>query len=444
MYDNFKILNYSNSLVSPELFARHQSRLFSGNVIDGLNVVPKTGLTVTLQTGNAMIPYGSGATTSARLMSLVADFDITLDTADASNPRVDSIVIYVDTGVSLPGGTPTTANLDGPGVVKAAFVKGTPNASPVAPTVGAIQTKINAANPYFIVADVRVDTGVTTLAASKITPRSSRVATTNGLALGRASYVDTGCIWTVSSGLVGTMTSGLLYVNIAGVMVPVPLTAIASRTFTASKDTYVSVNVAGTITYNEVSNNAVSPTLPANSVWLAIVITNGSAITHVNTGQIGAIGPVLSGRILMVSDSNGELIYPTANQRLIGYAQISGGFAVTATSSALVTGLTVTLNQVAGKKLKITAWAPTQSAAGTNIYMDWEIWDGAVGTGTKIVDVSRYYTGGNITTDIQAIQHETSSSATKTYNVAARVQSGQNVAILGASNGDAFLSVELE
>lgn len=171
MFDSFKLLNYSNSLVSPELYARHLSRLFSGNVVDGLTLVPKTGLTVTLQPGNGFIPYGSGATASVREFSLVADFDITLDTADASNPRIDLIVIYVDMAVSLPGGTPTVANLDGPSVVKATFVKGTPNASPVEPTVGAIQTKIGASNPYIIVESVRVDALVGTIAANKITDR---------------------------------------------------------------------------------------------------------------------------------------------------------------------------------------------------------------------------------------------------------------------------------
>lgn len=181
MYDNFKLLNYSNSLVSPELYARHLSRLFTGNVVDGLLVVPKTGLTVTLPFGNGLIPYGTGATASAREFSLVANFDITLDTADASNPRIDLIVIYVDMGVTLPGGTPTSANLDGPGVVKATFVKGTPNASPVDPTVGAIQTKIGASNPYIVVAAVRVDATVTTIAANKITDRRvfARVGNSN-------------------------------------------------------------------------------------------------------------------------------------------------------------------------------------------------------------------------------------------------------------------------
>jgi hypothetical protein len=203
MYDNFKILNYSNSLVSPELYARHQSRLFSGNVLDGLTVVPKTGLTVTLQPGNGMIPYGSGATSSVRMMSLTANFDITLDTADASNPRIDYIVVYVDMAVSLPGGTPTTANLDGPGVVKATFVKGTPNASPVVPTVGAIQTKIGAANPYFIVAEARVDATVTTIASNKITDRRALVGPAASVASNLPANTLTNAMLSTTAGEVG-------------------------------------------------------------------------------------------------------------------------------------------------------------------------------------------------------------------------------------------------
>jgi hypothetical protein len=207
MYDNFKILNYSNSLVSPELFARHQSRLLSGDVADGLTVVPKTGLTVTVQTGNGLIRYGSGATASARLFSLVADFDIALDTADASNPRLDLIVIYVDTAVSLPGGTPTGANLDGPGVVKATFVKGTPNASPVAPTVGAIQTKIGAANPYIVVSEVRVDNVVTTIASNKITDRRTLLGPSASVAASIPASSITNAMLSTAAGQIGAAWS---------------------------------------------------------------------------------------------------------------------------------------------------------------------------------------------------------------------------------------------
>lgn len=417
MYDNFKILNYSNSLVSPELFARHQSRLFSGNVLDGLSVVPKTGLTVTLQPGNAMIPYGSGATSSVRLMSLVADFDITLDTADASNPRIDLIVIYVKMDQSLPGGTPTAANLDGPGVVRAAFVKGTPNASPVDPTVGAIQTAIGASNPYFIAASVRVDAGVSTLAANKITRRHSPVATTNGLALGATSYVDSGCSWSATSGLVGAMTAGLIYFNYSGVMLPVVPASIASKAFTASKDTYVFVDMAGAFTYTEQTNNAVPPAYPANAVLLAIVVTNGSAITSV--------------------------IDMRPSAQTLGYREITSNFPSTQTASTAasqVLGLTVPVLLSAGQKIKVSAYAPRVS--NTTLRNNFlSIWDGPVGTGTLVVETQ-------LTTDpayvgqLEAKRVYTPGAGTKTYNVSLREDGAGTSSLIASASSPAYLMVE--
>ena len=167
MYDNFKTANYSKALVSPEIYARPLSRLFTGEVIDGFTVVPKTGLTVTLKPGNAFVRYGSTNVASARLVSLVADFDLTHDAKDVSNPRFDLIVVYVDNAVSLPSGTPTSANLDGPGVAKAKIVKGVPNATPVVPNDTSIQASVGAGNPYIVVASDRVDAAV--ISIDKIT-----------------------------------------------------------------------------------------------------------------------------------------------------------------------------------------------------------------------------------------------------------------------------------
>lgn len=169
MYDSFKIVNYSNSLVSPELYARHLSRLFSGDVIDGLTVIPGTGRQVILQPGNAFIRYGTANAASARQISLVDDFPLAIGTADASNPRIDLVVVYVDMSVTLPGGTPTSANLDGKGVVKAKIVQGTPNGNPAAPLPGAIQSSVGAGNPYTVVHQVRVDALVDVIAPNKIT-----------------------------------------------------------------------------------------------------------------------------------------------------------------------------------------------------------------------------------------------------------------------------------
>lgn len=168
-FEDFKVANYSKALLSPELFARHFSRFLTGDVIDGLTVTPGSGLQVVLAPGNALLRYGSSAVASARLVSLVNNFNLTIDTADASNPRIDLVVVYVDNAVSLPSGTPTSANLDGPGVAKAKIVKGTAASSPAAPNATAVQASVGAGNPYTVVAQVRVNAGVTVIASDRIT-----------------------------------------------------------------------------------------------------------------------------------------------------------------------------------------------------------------------------------------------------------------------------------
>lgn len=176
MYDDFKTANYPFSLVSPEMAARHLSRAFTGDVIDGLETTPGTGLQVVLSAGNAFVRYGAAKVASARMVSLVDDFTLTVTTPDSSNPRIDSVVLYIDESVELPTvdseNPATSANLDGPGVAKAILVAGTPNSSPVSPNDAAIQAAIgNSSYPYTVLADVQVDNGVSVIAENKITNR---------------------------------------------------------------------------------------------------------------------------------------------------------------------------------------------------------------------------------------------------------------------------------
>jgi hypothetical protein len=94
------------------------------------------------------------------------------------------------------------------------------------------------------------------------------------------NYIVSGGIWTQASGLNGTMTAAVLYM--AGYRLS--LGSVASRAFTASKDTYVDILLTGTtpsLVYTEVTNGATAPTLAANSMRLAKVVTSGAAITSV-------------------------------------------------------------------------------------------------------------------------------------------------------------------
>jgi len=92
-------------------------------------------------------------------------------------------------------------------------------------------------------------------------------------------YVASGCVWTgdsYNSTTVASMTSGVVYIGGKRVAV----SAVTSRTFTASKDTYVDVDNTGAITYTEVTNNAASPSLSANNIRIAIIVTGASNIAN--------------------------------------------------------------------------------------------------------------------------------------------------------------------
>lgn len=92
-----------------------------------------------------------------------------------------------------------------------------------------------------------------------------------------ADFVAEGCIWSSITGLNGGMTEGVVYVG----GVRMEINAITSKTFTASKDTYVSISNSGSVGYTEVNNGAAAPTLPSNSIWVARVSTNGTTITTI-------------------------------------------------------------------------------------------------------------------------------------------------------------------
>lgn len=98
------------------------------------------------------------------------------------------------------------------------------------------------------------------------------------------NYVVSGAEWSTLSGLNGAMTTGVIHHPNGDRSLPA---AIATKAFTASKDTYVDIGTTGSPTYNEVANGATAPSVGTNSVRVAKVVTNGSAITSVtNIGRL--------------------------------------------------------------------------------------------------------------------------------------------------------------
>ena len=283
MFDNFKVYNYSKSLVSPEGYGRHEANFLSGDIINGFETVIGTGLQITAKPGNAVLRSGSGGTASAHLVSLTADFTLTLATADTSNPRIDAIVLYVDTSVTLPSGTPTAANLDGLGVAKIIKVNGTPNSNPSAPNTAAIQSAIGSTSyPYTVLATWRVNASVSALSQTNCTDTRVFAAPTNPRALGQSSFIESGGAPSfTASTLNGSIAAGVAWISVGGVLVPQSFNTL-NYTMAASKDRYFYVTLGNATVQAaaDTTNGGVAPTLPANSVWLTKVVS-GASITSV-------------------------------------------------------------------------------------------------------------------------------------------------------------------
>lgn len=144
--------------------SRYISKFLGGSVLTGLNVTQQgpLALGVTVAIGDIMIDSGNSY---PYIGWNDAAYNITLATADGTNPRYDLIVAYVDLAVVQ---STTSNNVDALKIIR---VTGTPAGSPSEPNAGAIQTAVGGSNPYSILARVTVAAGATTIANSAIVDR---------------------------------------------------------------------------------------------------------------------------------------------------------------------------------------------------------------------------------------------------------------------------------
>lgn len=193
-------------------------------------------------------------------------------------------------------------------------------------------------------------------------------------------YVASGGVWSgdsYGSNRNASMTAMVIYINGRRISI----SAVTARTFTASKDTYIDVldnaDGTGTLVYTEVSNNAASPSLAANSVRIGIIVTGASTIAaagSVNQGQETKVLPIASSQAYQVTDSLGNLICPRdPNRRLLGYRQILANVTTTSTSFANITGLAVPVI-IPSNLRKIQALFTLQAISGNSsplgVYLD--------------------------------------------------------------------------
>lgn len=254
-----------------------------------------------------------------------------------------------------------------------------------------------------------------------------------------------GGVWSIQSGLAGNMTAVTLF--IAGVEYTNAL--VTGHTFAASSDTYVDYTVGTGITYNAVANNAASFALAANSIRLAIIVTSGSAITSINQGQFTVTAPVASSVIYSVSDSLGNLIYPTSpggSGTWLAYRQSTATFTSTTNTAVQIPALSLIATIPAGRKAEVFFFTSDFSANASATTPIVEIWDGAVG-GTRLFSVeSNTLAGANDFgggSGSYPVQPNLSANTTKTYNASLRNTAAVSTSMANTTTNPAWLGVKL-
>ena len=100
-------------------------------------------------------------------------------------------------------------------------------------------------------------------------------------------FVFTGLLPPTSVDLDSTTTAGTAYVKEDATLKMKRVVKDATiNTYTASKDTYVDLSSNGTYTYSEVATDAAEPAVAANSIRLALVVTDGDNITSVTDKRV--------------------------------------------------------------------------------------------------------------------------------------------------------------
>lgn len=262
-------------------------------------------------------------------------------------------------------------------------------------------------------------------------------------------YVASGGVWSGDSYAVNrnaSMTAMVVYINGRRISI----SAVTSRTFTASKDTYIdtldNTDGTGTLVYTEVANNAASPALASNSLRIGIIVTGATtiaAVGSINQGQPNKVLPIASSVNYSVQDSLGNLICcRDPNNRVLGYRQYTSSQG-SITSTVDLTGLTSCPVIVPANRNVIVRGfmgAISNSSAGSGAAM--YIVDSTATV--TIVQSTGFSNGANINTTVSpASAYAIPASGSRTFKAQASNNAGGTVTTNSSSSIPAWIMVEM-
>lgn len=174
-----KVYNLNGGLYSGDAFTAFETRVASsnnGSIVaspSDLKVSAGSGMNVTVSTGAGII--GNGTLSGVRF-AIDSPVTVAISAASTANPRMDSVVAYIDKSVSASTSVVDNTDL---GIVKFKSVAGTPASAPTAPSTATIQSSIGAGNPYMVLANITVPKSST--AASSFIITDMRVTPTSAI-----------------------------------------------------------------------------------------------------------------------------------------------------------------------------------------------------------------------------------------------------------------------
>lgn len=158
-------------------------------------------MTLKVKIGRA---YIKGSLTNSYPVRSDADDSVAIVPNSSGNPRIDTVVLYIDLSAA--------ANTDASNVAKLIVVQGTPAASPVPPTTSVIQTAVGSANPFITLANVSVASGATSITNPNITDiRTQAIFTIGGG--GSVSFINNEAPVGAVDGVNLTFTAAFPYVG---------------------------------------------------------------------------------------------------------------------------------------------------------------------------------------------------------------------------------------
>lgn len=214
----------------------HFYRAFLDGNVSGMLVKQNStpNMTVLVEHGSALLNKN---TTSASVAEIKSDTSVTIDTANTSNPRIDTVVIYEDTSVAIPTVEADYWQDGAGGRFKIVSLPGTAGAAPVALSDANIQTAIGAGKPWTRLADVTVPANSTTILNSNIaderkvvSPKVSNYGTAGVLTTDASGNVSAGTSLgyaQITSNFISTAVSG--GANVTGLSTTVTVPAGGQR-----------------------------------------------------------------------------------------------------------------------------------------------------------------------------------------------------------------------